>query len=212
MGNILEDIQIDPKVCRKELDDFSALINDKSKLKEREDILDFFKERRNLSAFIGKFITDISEPNKIAYEFELFGKFRPDLVIGNSDKNAYVFIEFEAGDKPLFVKKKRVTTVWSPAFEAGFSQLVDWFWLWHEQEFNPLTSSMFNCSMDDPPNILPMLIVGREMDYSREDKRRLRWRIEHIPLGGSKRLLCFTYDNLYKEIYERLKHPLENLH
>ncbi len=59
----------------------------------------------------------------------LFGDFACDLVVGHSAQNAFCFIEFEdAGPTSLFIQRgKRVTRDWSPRFEHGYSQIIDWF-------------------------------------------------------------------------------------
>ena len=54
------------------------------------------------------------------------------MVVGDASSHAYCFIEFEdATETSIFKKTPKLTPEWSPRFEHGFSQLVDWI-LWLE--------------------------------------------------------------------------------
>ena len=67
-----------------ELQCFEALLASKPELKEREDILPFFKKNLNLTALLGTYIHDIANPDRLASEYDLFGDFVCDLVVGDS--------------------------------------------------------------------------------------------------------------------------------
>jgi len=69
------DLQLDVNLCKKELDEFSNLLRQTKQLKEQEHVLPFFKQRRHLSGFVGTLVPYIAPPNKLAYEYELFGDF-----------------------------------------------------------------------------------------------------------------------------------------
>lgn len=56
-----------------------------------------------------------SPADKIAYEFDLWGKFKCDLVLGCSTIKSYVFIEFEdAKEESIFKKIKNFLFAPSP--------------------------------------------------------------------------------------------------
>ncbi|GAI27682.1 unnamed protein product, partial [marine sediment metagenome] len=119
-----------PATCSTEIEAFKTLLSTKNNLEERRDILPFFKERIHLSTYIGTYVPDIRNFDRIAYEYELWGDFSVDLVVGDSQKSHYLFVEFESGNKDSMFKKKygKQTLEWSPALERGFSQVIDWFW------------------------------------------------------------------------------------
>lgn len=138
--------------CRNELDQLRNLLDSKDQLKERQDILPFFQERQHLCAFIGSYFPYLANPDRIAFEYDLFGDFKSDLAIGDSNSQQFCFVEFEdATDSSLFVKKgSKATLEWSERFEHGFSQVLDWFWKLADMEniaiatlFRTLTSKHF---------------------------------------------------------------------
>jgi hypothetical protein len=106
------------------------LLQSKAKLEEREEIQKFFKKRKQLSAFIGTYATNIGLADRLAYEFPLVGDFAADIMLGNQAKGIFCPIEFEDGkaDSIFTTVPKKFTTEWSRRFEHGFSQLVDWFY------------------------------------------------------------------------------------
>ncbi|QTA86587.1 Shedu anti-phage system protein SduA domain-containing protein [Desulfonema magnum] len=122
-----ETLEFDIKKCMKEMDDLKILLDSKSDISEKDDILPFFRQRKHLSAFTGSFNPNISVCDKIAYEFDIWGDFKTDLAVGDSYSKAYCFVEFEDAKKDSVFRKvaNRATTEWSPRFEHGLSQLVD---------------------------------------------------------------------------------------
>ena len=117
--------------CREELGDLRAFLSSRKALKEREHLLPFFKAHPHLSAFLASYSPDSIRFDRLAFEYELFGDFACDVAVGDSAKGAYCFVEFEdAGPSSLFVKRgKKATRDWSPRFEHGYSQIIDWFCL-----------------------------------------------------------------------------------
>ena len=125
-------LQFDWRVFATELNEFKTLLDTHTELDENRHILPFFQERKHLSASLG-FIFNIFNScpvDKIAYEFDLWGKFRCDLVLGCSAIGSYVFVEFEdAKEESIFKKvKNKATSEYSTRFEHGYSQLKDWFY------------------------------------------------------------------------------------
>ena len=124
-----ESLVFDPVQCLKELDELRALLSRQEQLDEKKHILPFFRKRRHLSAFIASNAAGVIRLDRIAFEYELFGDFTCDIVVGDSVKAAYCFVEFEdAGPNSLFIRHgKKVTREWSSRFDHGYSQIIDWF-------------------------------------------------------------------------------------
>lgn len=201
-----DDLEFSLATCKKELAEFSNFLSENPELQERRQIIPFFKRKRHLSAFMGTLVTDLLCPNKIAYEYELFGDFRADLIVGDSEANVYVFVEFQAGTAHSLFRKNRnkETLEWSPNFEAGFSQLVDWFWILDDMKQTGKYKTNFHPNKDIPAVIWPMLIAGRGTEFNYEEKRRLRWRLDKVQLDG-KPVLSLTYDSLCQQLDERIR-------
>jgi hypothetical protein len=85
----------DERKCAGEVAEFQALLAANPDLKERQDILPFFRSRPQLSALVGLLDPYLVHLDRIAYEYDLFGDFTVDLVVGDSVSKAYGFIEFE---------------------------------------------------------------------------------------------------------------------
>ncbi len=136
---LLEPLRWDRDQCRRELEEFRLFLTGAGTRNEGEDILPFFKEHKHLSALIGSYSGTITQYDLLKHEYPLFGDYMCDLVIGDSARQEYGFVEFEiAAPKNIFVKKpKKVTPQWALRFEQGYSQLVDWFSKLNEMEHTP---------------------------------------------------------------------------
>src|SRR5262249_37769518 len=121
--------RFEAKRCRKEVAELRKWLAQHPILDEKRQLLPFFRQRRQLAAFVASCAGNLKDYDRIAFEYPLFGDFICDLVVGHSARNAYCLIEFEdAGPVSLFIKRgKRVTREWSPRFEHGCSQIIDWF-------------------------------------------------------------------------------------
>lgn len=188
--------------CQQELFELRELLDSSDDLGENDRLLPFFRSHRNLSAFIGSFNIEISRFNLIAFEYDLFGDFRCDLVIGDSERCAYTFVEFEdAGPKSLFVKQgRKATREWSPRLERGFGQIIDWFYKLHDRRNSDDCQARFGKRAIDFTGVL---IVGRNQHMDEGEQLRLAWRREHVVVN-SKHISCWTYDELYEILHERL--------
>jgi len=69
---------------RRELDELQTLLNGRVALAARAAILPFFWARRHLSAFIGAYFPCLARPDRLAIEYDLFGDFICDLILGDS--------------------------------------------------------------------------------------------------------------------------------
>ncbi|BCL39104.1 Shedu immune nuclease family protein [Nostoc sp. MS1] len=198
----LDTFTIDIKQCQYELEEFENLLKSKRELKENQDILPFFKQRLHLSAFIGFYVPQIVRFNKIKHEFTFFGDFRADLVVGDDINNAYCFVEFEdATEDSIFIKNqlRRSTSEWSPRFEHGFSQIIDWFWKFDDNKTSSLSRSVFG---SENIEIYGILVIGRDAFISDIDKARLEWRLNKV-LVDSHKVICITFDQLARDTRDR---------
>ena len=202
----LDSFNLDIKKCLVELEEFEKLLLNNKELKESKDILPFFKQRLHLSAFIGFYVPQIIRFNQIKHEFTFFGDFRADLAVGDSVNNTYCFIEFEdATEDSIFVEKGRSTSDWSPRFEHGFSQIIDWFWKIDDFKNTSLARSIFG---SENIEFYGILVIGRDDFLSEIDKTRLKWRLNKV-LVDSRKVICITFDQLARDMRDRLSlYPL----
>jgi Domain of unknown function (DUF4263) len=189
--------------CKKELVAFKKLLDSKQSLSERNDILPFFKAHKHLSALVGSYNPKINSFDRIATEFGLFGDYACDLLIGDSVSHHFCFVEFEdASPTSVFTKKKgKSTPEWSPRFDHGFSQILDWFMILEDQKRTGLHKSKFGV---DVIQFVGLLVIGRRHDLSDVEYDRMRWRSEHV-LVGSKHVNCITFDELYQTLDWKIK-------
>jgi Domain of unknown function (DUF4263) len=191
--------------AKKDLNDFRDLLNSKPALREIDDILPFFRSHEHLSALMGTYNPNIIDYKniKIAFEFDIFGDHIADLAVGDSKNNQYCFIEFEdASETSIFKKKPKATPEWSPRFEHGFSQLIDWI-LWIENHRGtPAFSSRFNASSIQ---FVVLLVIGRAGHLATQGLcDRMIWRSEQVVVA-SRKVNCITFDKLYDDLATRLE-------
>ena len=200
----LESLTFNPLLCRAELSELAEHLEENTVLHERKHVLPFFRERKHLSAFLGSYITYFSSFDRIAFEYDIFGDFKADLVVGDSQSGRYLFIEFEdASPNSIFDKKRGKSTLeWSPRFEHGFSQLIDWFWKLQDMQQTREFMNRFGHEMVD---YYGMLVVGRMGDLEQKERDRLRWRRSRV-LVDTTHIICITYDELLKDLDNRLRY------
>ena len=192
--------------CAKELQKLETLLSSKSELKERDEILPFFRENKHLASFIGSYIPDIANPDRLAIEYDLFGDFSCDLAVGDSTSQTFLLVEFEdARPESLFIKpRSKSTPEWAPRLEHGFSQVVDWFWKLSDNEKSDDYEHRFGTRH---AAIHGLVVVGRDQNLEPREKARLRWRQDHT-IVHSKKVSVITFDQLVKDIKYRLsKYP-----
>jgi Domain of unknown function (DUF4263) len=173
------------------------------------DILPFFKERRELSCQIATIQSQIIRTERIAYEFDLFGDFKSDLVVGDTHSNTFCFIEFEDAKKDsLFVDKGiKYKPEFSPRLEHGFSQIIDWF---YKIDGLQNTDDMEERFGQNKINYAGILIVGRSQFLNASTKKRLKWRSQHV-LVNSRIVQCYTFDDIFDILnykFQYIKHLL----
>jgi hypothetical protein len=198
-----EAVELDPDKCGEELAELGRLLAAKHELSERKDVLPLFREHRQLSAFLASYHPDIRGRERlIGYEYNLFGDFGADAVIGDRARNAFCMVEFEdATPRSVFRRSGRSLPGWSSRFQSGFSQIVDWFWKLSELQHTPDFARRFGGPFG---NFMGVLVVGRSADLAPQELARLRW-FRHNVLVNSKRVYCCTFDELYSDLLERLE-------
>jgi Domain of unknown function (DUF4263) len=192
---------LDRVAVRVEVADFRALLQGNSGLKEAA-LRAFFGARPHVSALIGLYNPSVKRADRLAYEYPLFGDFRCDLAIADSETRACTFVELEdAGPRSLFVKHAdKATREWSPRFDHGYSQVVDWF---HKLQDMTHTAAMEARLGKRGIDYTGVLVVGRDQHMRAGERERLRWRREHV-IVNSKRIFCVTYDELLEDLEFRL--------
>ena len=125
----LFETKIIKKNLKEEIQAFKLLLK-KESLDERKDILPFFRANINLSLMIGSLHSNASILNNYAFEFDIIGDYKADLVVGDNVTNSYCFIEFEDARKnSIFAQVgKKANLDWASRYNKGNSQIIDWLW------------------------------------------------------------------------------------
>jgi Domain of unknown function (DUF4263) len=196
-------ISFDPIKCRAEIIEFGTLLASKPDLSERDDIQPFFKSHEHLSALMGTYAPEIGPATEIVFEYPKYGNFRADLIVGNKSAGAFLLVEFEDGRlESIFRKTSRDLPEWSPRFEHGFSQIVDWFCLLDDLKKTDLFKRTFG---EGYVSFSGLLVIGRDSGLTNEyDQIRLSWRSGNIALT-SQPVVCVTFDQLHSKLDWRLK-------
>jgi hypothetical protein len=185
-----------------ELDDFEVFLTCTKSLKERKHIAPFFKQKKHPVAALGLTNSGIAMPDRVSTELSLFGDFTCDAASGDSVSKAFLLIEFEDATERSVLGSAGPGKVkpWSPRFEHGFSQLVDWAWRLSESHESQAFRRIFE--MNDP-SIHLLLIAGRDADLNDDDQARIRWRANSMTIGAY-RMSCLTFDGALNALRRRL--------
>jgi hypothetical protein len=199
-----EPIALDLKILAQDLDDLEALLAGSAHITERKIVAPFFKDRKHLCAALRLTNSNIAIPDRVATELHLFGDFACDVASGDSESNAYTLVEFEdAQENSIFSKVETGKTVrrWTPRFEHGFSQLVDWAWRLSTEGAN--SEAYRRIFANSNATIQLLLIIGRDADLNSDDQARLRWRADNLHLGPH-RMSCLTFDGILNSLRRRI--------
>jgi hypothetical protein len=199
----LASITFDPAQCRRELDQLQALLASKAELSERGDLQPLFKSCPQMTAFVGTCIPGIGPANRLAYEFEIFGDYSADLIIGNVDNKTFCAIELEDARPGNILQKgdRRTVKEWGRRLEHGFGQLVDWFFSFDDNKNSAGFTKHFGYGHIE---FFGMLLIGRSADLDEHDRTRLRWRSDRVSINSHK-VFCRTYDELFAALDEQWK-------
>jgi hypothetical protein len=201
----LEPITIDLNRCQHELAAFKILLDrhESGTLREKEHVLPFFRENRNLAALVGYLRSDCVLVDRIAYEFDVFGDHAADLVVGDSTRQAYGFVEFEeAAPDSIFRKEaKKSTLTWASRYERGYSQIIDWFWKLSDLARTDTLRHRFEGA--NSIRYHGLLVVGRTNHLEPLERDRLSWRRDRVVVD-SKHIYCLRFDELYNDLRDKL--------
>ncbi|KTS35994.1 hypothetical protein NS230_08965 [Methylobacterium indicum] len=112
-----------------ELAQFKHLLDTRTDLGERDQVLANFKFWPNLCAMMGQYNARLGFADLIKREFRILPHFRTDLTVRRAGTDNVCLVEFEgASDRHIFEDSDRGIDTWARAFEKGFSQVVDWTW------------------------------------------------------------------------------------
>jgi hypothetical protein len=193
----------DPVAGRRGLDALRDLLAAKAELEEAADIKPFFEAHPQVALLLGAFGWNPVRCDLLAFQYQLFGDYSCDLVVGDGVHKVYGFIEWEsAADDSLFRQQgRKATPEWSSRLERGFSQIVDWFHKLDDMERTDEFEARFGARHVD---YFGMLVIGRDrlLSHPRE-RRRWEWRSRKVLVNGSA-VRCLTYDEVYRLLEVRL--------
>lgn len=134
-----------------------------------------------------------------AFQYQLFGDFGCDLVVGDADTCTCCFVEWEDATAGSLFRRQgaKATPEWSGRIERGFSQLVDWFWKMEDMSRTDEYATRFGSRH---ARYFGVLVIGRDdqLTHSRE-QNRWHWRSRQVVVNG-KPVRLVTYDQLYRDL------------
>ncbi len=187
----------DPAAGRSQLQQLKALLDSSADLDEKV-LRAVFASHADLRALAGVYNPSLLSPDRLAWEYPIFGDFRCDFAIGDSARAADTFVECESAEpRSLFVRQgAKATRAWSPRFEAGYSQLIDWFYKLQVMTDTPDMEARFG---KRAIRYTGLLVIGRQQHMDVGERLRLEWRRAHVVVN-SKHLFCVTYDELVDDL------------
>jgi hypothetical protein len=198
----LEPIAFDYPLCRKQVEDFQAWLAAYDELSERDEVLPYFRARPQLAVLFGMFNPRIAWANRIAWEFDIFGDFACDLVVGEWERGEYCFVEFEdARSDSIFEKQgKKATREWGRRFDHGYSQIIDWA---HKLDGRTPSADVLARFGRYEVNYETAFVIGRDRHLDDGEKQRLAWRSDKVAVNN-KKVTCVTFDGLLSLFAVRL--------
>lgn len=198
-----DDFQLDQAKLPSELATFRALLGGPTEeLSERDQVLPFFKEHKNVAALVGmEYHPALGVPTVLKAELELFGDWACDLAIGHREHGEFCFVEFEnaAADSVFKRNPKKGLPDWSPRLEHGLSQINDWFYHLSNNAHTPQFRSFFTT---DLAHYSGLLVIGRDAFLTDDQQHRLRWRSQNTLVAG-KPVSIVAFDKLYRLLSTR---------
>ncbi len=133
---------------------------------------------------ICSYFPQIKKPDYFAHEFQIYGDFVADLVIGNSSQHRYLLVEFEDGkpDSVFKQKGKKATLDWAPRFEGAYSQLVDWLWKLEDMRSTADFAYTFGHRR---ATFQGLIVIGKGMTLLPQEQDRLKWRMDRTMIDSN---------------------------
>jgi hypothetical protein len=196
-----EPYALDLVAGRAQVKELKDLLAGSSDLSEK-DFQNFFHPRAHLRALVGLYNPNLARADRLAWEYPIFGDFRCDFAIGDATRKSYTFVEYEdAGPTSLFVKQgEKATRAWSRRLDAGYGQIIDWFYKIHSMTDTPEMEARLGKRSVQCTGVL---IIGRDQHMDAGERMRLDWRRERVVID-SKHIVCVTYDQLVEDLSFRL--------
>ena len=203
-------ITFDARQCRQDLLALRALLDQQAELEEQRDIKPFFASHPQLAAFLGSYSADIFDYDLLAYEYQLFGDFACDLVVGDAKRQAYGFIELEEATPTSIYHRqgKKATLEWANCFTHGFHQIMDWFWKLDDMANTDDFAARFGRRRAP---YFGLLVVGRSSALALpREQQRWDWHRRKVVVN-SLPIWHVTYDELCDSLLARIivKYPEE---
>lgn len=189
---------LDAVQARHQHGEYLSLLQSKTILSEAKDILPFFRKRNDLSILIGNYFPAIRRADVLAHEFQIYGDFRADLIVGDSKATNYLLVEFEDGSpQSIFGKSSsKATPAWARRFEGAFSQLVDWLWKLEDMRSTVAFEHTFG---GRDAKFQGLIVIGKDMTMDAQEQSRLKWRIDKV-LVDSKYVSCVSFNDLANDL------------
>jgi Domain of unknown function (DUF4263) len=202
--------KFDINECDKQIQELQTFLTANQEIQEggENGLQKFFSDRLNLILLLGYWHYGL-EPAFYKPEVNLFdNEFRADFIVADRNKRKFVFVEFEdAKETSIFKLKSRnsdsanTSYEWSPRFEHGVSQVIDWYYRMDDYERTNKFEEYFGYR---EISYTGLLVIGRDR-YIRQSglMQRFRWRSSKTIIN-SKPLHCMTFDQLLEESMEKL--------
>jgi hypothetical protein len=189
--------EIDWVACRDQVRQLQALLDSSDDLGEAT-LCDLLEPSLHLRAAVGHYNRLFRQPDRLAWQYPIFGEFRCDFAIGDWTRKAYTFIECQdARPNSIFVRQgARATRAWSPRFEGGYSQLIDWFYKFDVMTNTPDMEARLG---ERSVRYVGVLIIGRDQHLTAGERLRLKWWQDHVVVN-SRHIFCVTYDELIQDL------------
>lgn len=202
--------KFDIQECERELQELKTLLTKNLEIAEtgKNGLQKFFSDRPNLILLLGYWHFGL-EPALYKPEVSLFSnEFRADFVVADRQKKKFVFIEFEdAKENSIFKMKSgqsdssNTSYEWSPRYEHGLSQVIDWYYRMDDYERTNKFEEYFG---HNQVNYTGLLVIGRDQFLQQSGlMKRFLWR-SNKTIINSKPLHCITFDKLLEESMEKL--------
>jgi hypothetical protein len=198
----LEEIKVDYSLCRQQVEEFRLWLSGKNELSEDDDVLPFFRARPHLVTLFGMFQQGIAWANRISWEFDIFGDFACDVAVGEWEKGAYCFVEFEDARRDSVFRRQgaKATREWGRRFDHGYSQIIDWV---HKLDgLVPGADILARFGRYDI-SFEAVLVIGRDRHLDAGEKERFEWRARKV-LVNTTRVICLTFDALLDQFQTRM--------
>jgi Domain of unknown function (DUF4263) len=188
----------DATVARAQWQEYVALLKSKSTLSEFKDVLPFFKARVDLSLLISNYFPSIRNADVHAHEFQIYGDFRADLIVGDFNAGSFLLVEFENGSPDSIFQSvgAKANPDWARRFEAAYSQLIDWLWKLEDMR---VTAAFEHTFGRRDAKFQGLIVAGKDMNLAPQEQARLRWRIDKV-MVDSKAVSCVSFDDLAMDL------------